>query len=165
MISKALKAIFSLYVFALITGCAATGPSYVDAPLPKGTDALIHIYRPHNIMWSGRDAYFSVNDINIADLSSNGYTWFHVPAGDFSLKHRWPVDITYGMKDIVMPVKWAPDQKYYYRLDLWASGSSGMTKYEWRIVNVPEAQALQEIRNCKLQEPMGLQKLLGQVSR
>lgn len=161
----ALKRLFVFCTCALIAGCAATGPAYVDAPLPKDNDTLVYIYRPDNWGWNMRDAYFYVNDINIADLSSNGYTWFHVPAGEYSLKQRWPADLTYLMKDIVIPVKWSSLRKYYYRLLLHSAYGYKTTEYQWEVVEVPEAQALEEIRKCKLQPPLGLQKLIQQINR
>ena len=154
-----------LCVAALIVGCAATGPAYEEAPLPKGSDVLVYIYRPSNFTLGGRDAYFYVNDVNVVDLSNNGYTWFHVPAGEYSFKHKWPADITFGKKDIVIPVKWAPRERVYYRLLLEYSYGYPNVAISWNVSQVPESQALEEIKNCKLQNSFGVNELLRQINQ
>lgn len=160
-----LKNLLILFTVAFIAGCAATGPVYVDAPLPKGSDALVYIYRPSNLLWGARNAYFYVNDVNIVDLSSNGYTWFHIPAGEYSFKQKWSADIRFWRKNIVIPVKWAPRERIYYRLVVSSDYGFPIMTFRWNVTQVPEVQALEEIKDCNLQLPFGINDLLGQLNR
>lgn len=158
-----------LLLLVLLSGCAATGPIYQAAPEPKESDALIYIYRPNSFALGGRDAYFYVDDVNIVDLSNEGYTWFHLPAGEYSLKQKWPLDVTLGTHTIEIKVKWLPHQKYYYRLNTnvgfgYQIGYSTI-KYEWQLTEVPVEQAVGEISTCKLQAASGMQKVIGELKR
>ena len=149
----------------LLSACAALGPLYVDAPSPKGSDALVHIYRPSNTIWIARDAYFYINDVNIVDLSTNGYTWFHIPAGEYILKQKWPPDLTYGKHVLRLPVKLSAQQKVYYRLDSYMDNYGIVMKSHWRVIEVSEAQAKEEMKNCKFQSPSGLRKLIELINQ
>jgi len=95
-------------------GCAATGPVFEDAPPPGTTDALVYIYRTNTGGHGARDAYFYVDNVNIGDLSKNGYTWFRIPAGEYTLKQKWPAD-TLWLSTPEQKVKWSAGQTYYYR--------------------------------------------------
>jgi hypothetical protein len=73
----------------LLAGCSATGPVYQTAPAPDEGNVLVYLYRPSRFAMGGQDAHFSVNDVNIASLSTGGYTWFQAPAGDYVLRQTW----------------------------------------------------------------------------
>jgi len=145
---------------AVLSACSATGPIYQSAPAPSDTDALVYIYRPEGQTLRLRDSYFYVNGINIADLSPEGYTWFHVPAGSYSIKQSWPADISpWEDKSLVLPATWRPGQTYYYRLYTWGGHPSIM----WTFSEVPAETALQEIKYCKLQPAFGIETLKNQL--
>jgi len=146
----------------VLAGCAATGPVFQAAPEPKEADALIYIYRPSSSWFAlgARDAYFYVNEVNVADLSNEGYTWFHVPAGDYTLTQKWPFDATPGAKALNINARWLPKQKYYFRLET----AAGYRQYLWRVSEVPADRALIEISSCKYQPAFGVEKLLQKLS-
>lgn len=144
----------------LLVACAATGVAYNPAPSPSETDALIYIYRPDSAAFSARDAYFYIDDVNVVDLSRKGYTWFHVPAGEYTLKQKWPFDVTLGMQTLKAKVRWLPGRTYYYRLQL---TRKPMT-VEWQFAEVAPSQAARELAECRLQPPFGLEQLVRQTS-
>ena len=147
---------------ALLAGCAATGVPYTTpAPQPGATDALVYIYRPDGDGLKLRDAYFYLDDVNIVDLSHKGYTWFHVPAGDYTIKQKWPADVTLGMKTLEIPVRWQAGGTYFYRLHTRVD----VVSLRWRLGQVPPEEAVRELPACRLQPATGLPKFLEQRAR
>lgn len=146
---KQLGAILCLLV---ISGCVATGPAYRVAPEPTGADALIYIYRPNSFAMSAGDAYFYVDDVNIANLTNGGYTWFYAPAGEHTLKQKW-----FGLfsQKLFMRTAWLPAHKYFYRFET----STNIVTIQWRLSETPADRALMEITCCKLQPAFGAEKL------
>jgi len=147
---------------ALLAGCAATGAPYTaPAPPPGVNDALVYIYRPDSRALMLRDAYFYVDGVNIVDLGNRGYTWFHVPSGDYVFKQTWPADVTLGMKTIEIPVRWQAGGTYFYRLHT----TLDFMALRWRLGQVPPEEAVRELPACRLQPAAGLPKFLEQRSR
>ncbi|MFZ6642757.1 DUF2846 domain-containing protein [Undibacterium sp. TC4M20W] len=164
MITRILTLIFSI----LLTACAASGPIYQAAPPPAENHARVYIYRVNTFAAGGRDAYFYVDKKNIADLSVEGYTWFHVPAGEHTFRQKWPADIgtssvainlwrwsRQGDSDAVNAknlqegyVNWEAGKTYYYRFHTNTYGLLGM---QWILQEVTAEQALPEIKKNKLQ--------------
>jgi hypothetical protein len=142
-----------------IMGCAANGPIFQNAPDPQESYALVYIYRPGTFTFSARDAYFYINDINIVDLTNEGYTWFHIPSGEYTLKQKWPIDLSFEV--VELKVEWLPKHKYFYRL---STGMISMTLL-WQLSEVSVELAETEIRACKLQPAFGAQKVLDQRNK
>jgi len=106
-----------------------------------------------------RTAYFFVNEVNVADLNNDGYTWFHVPAGEYTLKHTWATWPAMGYL-LEIRTRWLPRSTYYYRLD---TSLEGMGKVLYRVSRVPADQAVTEISCCRLQPAVDVDKLLQQA--
>ena len=156
------QALLSIFLTLALWGCSATGPIYKAAPEPGDNNSLVYIYRQPHFAYSANDAYFYVNDNNIADLTNDGYTWFHVPSGEYILKQRWPGMLDFSGKfDIKMKVRWEPRQVYYYRLETRMEPFRNV----WRVSAVSPEQALSEIRNRKYQPAVGQQKLLSELKQ
>lgn len=79
-------------IFQLVA-CSAMGPIYTNAGPPKVGYGLVYIYRSDNLWMGGRDSYFYVNNENIVDLSNNGYTFFYLPEGEYTIVQKWPIDV------------------------------------------------------------------------
>ena len=69
-----------------VAACSASGPVYQDAPAAPEGKGIVYIYRPAGGPWGGRDTHFYIGDANVADLSSNGYTWFYLPEGNYTIR-------------------------------------------------------------------------------
>lgn len=83
-------ALLLILLFPLVlSGCFATKPPYKDPPEAKGDDVLMVLFRPDSQSNGSMDSLFYLNDINVAKLSRNEYTWLHVPEGSYVLKHAW----------------------------------------------------------------------------
>jgi Protein of unknown function (DUF2846) len=154
------RSLIALTCALILSACAASGPLYEPAPLPAAAGALIYIYRPSGFALGGRDAYFYIDDVNVVDISNNGYSWLHLPAGEYTLKQKWPFDVTYGLQTLELKVRWLPERTYFYRLETSIRGPS----VEWRLREVSSETAITEIQRCKLQPAFGIDKLLQQVS-
>jgi hypothetical protein len=139
----------------LLSACAAVGPIYTPAPAPQGTDALVYIYRMGGLALAARDAHFYVDDVNVTILSREGYAWFHVPAGEYTVKQTWSADVS--PKTIQLKARWLPGRTYFYRLET----SPGFGYVEWRLTAVPVDQGMAEIGRCKLQPAFGAERLRG----
>lgn len=167
-----MKRFFLLLIAILLTACAATGPAYQAAKAPDNGKALIYIYRVKSFALGGRDAYFYVDGKNIADLSVEGYTWFHIPAGEHKFEQRWPVDIPGNTNPVTAKiiqlftksddgstekrtlqqgyVNWEAGKTYYYRFGTNLVSTSPM-KMEWTLQEITAEQALPELKKTKLQ--------------
>jgi hypothetical protein len=143
-----------------LAGCAVGGVAYNPAPLPRESDALVYIYRTDAAAFAARDAYFYIDDVNVVDLSRKGYTWFHIPAGEYTLKQKWPVDVTLGMQTLGAKVRWLAGRTYYYRLELKQQPFS----VAWRFSQMPPGEATRELAECRLQPSFGLHQLMKQAS-
>ena len=154
-----MKLLLVIFGALVLTGCAATGSAYTQAPQPQGNQSLVYIYRVDTFALGGRDAYFYVDGTNVADLSRNGYTWFHAPPGDHVLQQKWPIDVSMFQK-IEAPVTWEAGKSYYYRfVTLGGDGRPGTITIRWQLSQVSESQAQQEMTNTKLQPAFGAGKL------
>jgi hypothetical protein len=159
------KTIAAWVCLVVLSACVAVGEPYKAAPEPKDTDALVYIYR-FGGAYSGRSAYFYVNDVNVADLDKSGYTWFHVPAGEYRIKQKWPIDV--DLRSLELTETWLPGKKYYYRFDTagalapaLVSGKLGLAlKIDWQLSRVSAEEAVSEIGTTKLQPAFGAEKLL-----
>jgi len=73
-------------VIALVSGCAATGPSYtsVKSTLPqlKADKARLYFLREGSFMGSGVTARVHLNGTKIADLNMDGFAYADSPAGN-----------------------------------------------------------------------------------
>jgi hypothetical protein len=80
-----------LILIVLLSGCAATGPAYKAAEEPSGGFALVYIYRPDSLTYGARAANFFLDDRSVAEIRSNGYSYFYVKPGTYRLRQKWPV--------------------------------------------------------------------------
>jgi hypothetical protein len=145
------RALVSLFATVILAGCASHGPLFQPAT-PETEKALVYIYRPGGFMLGGRDAYFYVNDKNVVDLSSEGYTYVYLDSGTYTLKQKWPFDLI-GFKDLELPLNVSANKAYYFRFFSGGSAKcpSGKMCFEWTLQQVPESAALAEISQCRYQ--------------
>ncbi|WP_222616381.1 DUF2846 domain-containing protein [Undibacterium umbellatum] len=168
-----MKRITILLIAILLTACAAKGPAYQAAKAPENGNALVYIYRINTAAFGARDAYFYVDNKNIADLSVEGYTWFHVPAGEHKFEQKWPVDTLAGnpvrakLQQIFTRkaneenanrmtlsegyVNWEAGKTYYYRLATALPSVYPTLTMQWLLQEVTPEQALPELKKSKLQ--------------
>ena len=111
----------------LLSGCLPTStipifgalPGFRPAPTPKDGYVLVYIYRNGAFARQGlKDAFLYLDDVNVADLSHNGYTWLHVPLGAYQVVQRWPLEIfpfrNPFIKDVAFIGHWTANRTYYY---------------------------------------------------
>lgn len=130
----------------MLAGCAATGPAFQPASAPDSGRALIYIYRPGGFTLGGRDAYFYVNDKNVADLSAEGYTYFYLSPGTYKLTQKWPLDLI-GFRNLELPLVVTPGQTYYYKFTASGEPICGYNRicYAWSMRKMEENTAKNEI--------------------
>lgn len=144
---------------ALVTGCAASGPVYVDAPPPQEGDALVYIYRNKASAAGGMDAHFYVGDTKIADLSQGGYTWFHIRSGSYVLTQKWGALSL--MKDLSLNARWQAGSTYYYRFEVGGDFYVVAHRITWRLAEVSAAEAMPKLSERNLQPAYDLDKIWG----
>jgi len=146
-----------------LTGCAAIGPEYQAAPAPGPDEALVYVYRTNSQALGARDAYLYVDEINIADISRSGYTWFHVPAGRHKLVQKWPIDVS-ASKRIEMDVDWQAGKTYVYRLttsmgSILPTGLGLSMTLNWQLYETSLENARPELFQTNYQPAFGASKL------
>lgn len=147
-----------LIAAALLAGCAATGPTYQEASAPTSDAALVYIYRPDSLTYGARAAQFFVDDKNVLDVNSNGYSYFYVSPGTYRLRQKWPGFI-FGNGDdreLNVPLTVKAGQTYFYRFETWSSDNTstynGISyKLNWRVSEVGSSQAKSQLAETKYQ--------------
>jgi hypothetical protein len=145
----------AISALALLTACAANGPIYKPAATPTDNKALVYIYRPSiSYMLHARSAYFYVDNRNIVDIDPSGYSYTYLEAGEHKIKQKWPIDLI-GFKDVELPISAQPGKTYFYRFTV--DGGDGCIYtyntmcFSWKIEEVSEQSAMQEISSCHYQ--------------
>lgn len=136
-----------LLVATIVAGCSATGPIFQDAKTPMAGCGLVYVYRPDSFVFSARDAYFYINDVNVADVSNKGYTAFYLAAGDYQFKQKWPIDVP--AKAIEVPFTVAAGETHYFRF----TTTSGQGQLIWALSHPDIKTGRSEISSQHFQEP------------
>lgn len=145
---KALYVVVSFFLF----GCAATGPTFQDIDITNPESGAIFIYRADSFALAVRDAYFYVDDINVFDLSRNGYSFIVLPAGKHIVKQKWAIDIS--RKSLEFPIEVEAGKKTYLSFETGVCGIFYMTVcLEWKLREEEPVKAAQEIISKRLQKP------------
>ncbi len=146
------KIIFLVLLMFELVGCAANGPIFKQVEAPKLGSSLVYIYRPGNFMAGGRDAYFYINNKNVAGLSSEGYTYIYLEPGAHELEQKWPMDMI-GFKNLKVPLHIKKNGTNYVRFYVDGGDSCPYDKicFRWSLRQVTEQEALPEISLCRYQ--------------
>ncbi len=150
---KISKHLLLIVVISLLISCAATGPLFTDAPAPSSSEGLIYIYRIPSSAFSGRDSYFYVNDINVADLSINGYTYFYLPPGNYEIKQKWPIDMPGGSLNSNLSL--SAGETVYFMFGT----ASNWPRIKWFFGRVDESTGREQIRGIRYQKARGVKQL------
>lgn len=147
-----------LSVTALLAGCAASGPAFSPAHVSDPEAATVYIYRKPALALTARAAYFYVNDVNVFDLNSGGYSWVALPAGTFTLRQEWSFDML--AKPLVLTFETNPKQSRYFSFETNVCGAG----YKeiclgWRLREERAEVGRTEIQAMKYQENFGASKL------
>lgn len=138
---------------ALLAGCSAMGPRFVDEPAPADK-ARVYIYRPDSMAFKARSLGVEVNATRVATLKNNGYLVFDVPPGAHDVKIGWDTWIGDGAIDrpITGRMKVSAGTRYYLRFSTSATNAPGSTPgtitqtMRWGLRAMPPAAALPEIK-------------------
>ena len=141
-----MRFIVSLLLLTL-AACSASGPVYQDAPAAPEGKGIVYIYRPAGGPWGGRDTHFYLGDANVADLSSNGYTWFYLPEGNYTIRQKWPIDISFKTAELPVTVK--AGGASYVRMGIGA----GFGDVLWQLTAHSHDGAMDELEKCRFQAP------------
>jgi len=127
-----------------MAACSATGPVYQAAPAPEEGSVLVYLFRPSRFAMGAQDAHFSVDGVEVASLSTGGYTWLHTPPGRHALKQTWWDPFS---RPLELQIRWEAGQTYFYRIET----SAELFRVVWRLAQVREEEALSEIAECRFQ--------------
>jgi hypothetical protein len=156
------KNAFVLVAMLALAGCAAVGPVFSPVTHVAAGNGVIYVYRPEAGTLSLMTAVFELNGRPFASIESNGFSALPVPAGKYTLVHRWKAGSFGNAKledrPMTINVSVAPGKSTYVRLLSQAnttSATSGMggtrfsTQLRWYMQEVSEAVALPEIQQTK----------------
>jgi len=131
-----------LVTFAVITGCAASGPAFkeiTDIPQDKG---LVYVYRPNSIIGSAiRYSVYADQDV-VCKLIRGGYCLYYAKPGEVEFWAK-----TESKASLTVDVK--AGQKHYVKGSL----SMGFAVGRPNLSLVEEQEALKDIVDCKLLNP------------
>ena len=137
----------ALLVLTLSAGAAAAG--FTEAPAAPAGKALVYIYRAYNYQQGNQGAAIYLDDKQVVNLGTRGYTWVHIPEGLHTLEHRkslYLADERTGAE-----ITFAAGRTYYFRVGV--SLSSGIKDVRWMLSEQPAMNALEEIAKCRYQKP------------
>jgi tetratricopeptide (TPR) repeat protein len=137
----------------------ALGQSFEAAPQPPPGKALVYLYRLDTWPVLRTDALFGVGDMDVAALSANRYTWFHVPEGSYRLAQRWDTPRVPKVNQLEFMAR--AGSTYYFRLEV----SAGMYQTQWRFAGVDASLASGEISKCRFQAPKAPEAWKPDVAR
>lgn len=155
------RAFLLLVVF--LSGCAATGSVYKPVENADAGNALVYIYRGTGFALGGRSAYFYVNDVNVFDLDSGGYSWVSLPPGRYKLRQSWPVDLMARSTEAQIEVR-AGEIRYYSFQTGMCQGGYREVCVRWEFNAVAPDSGRAEIPNKRFQENFGSAKLRQQLA-
>jgi hypothetical protein len=136
---------------SVLSGCAATGPQFKPEDPPTMNQSLLYIYRPEARDLQVRAAVFSINDQELIELKSGGYTSVKLPPGTYKVRQTWK--------------PWPGDYKEVREpLDVYLNLSSGKTYFlefrvrsefqriTWSLGAVDNETAASRIASCRRQQ-------------
>jgi len=149
MIRKALGAVLVFF----LAGCAATGPTFTDAPSATGK-ALVYVYRIQQAWaYRGAPATFYVNGKDVVDLRSGGYTYFYLSPGHHEVSQKWPpyIDPFSGSQSVALDV--TAGEIRYIRFSVWTTNDAGRSGVgaDWELKEAHPVQALDELRKLQFE--------------
>jgi hypothetical protein len=149
-------------ISVLLVGCAATGPAFAPAQISEPDAATVYVYRRSNFALRARAAYFYINDVNIFDLNAEGYSWVALPAGGYTLRQAWAVDMF--AKPIVVKFEVRPGQTKYFSFQTGTcAGGYREICLEWELREQSLDVGRREIQQMKFQDNFGAAKLTQQL--
>jgi hypothetical protein len=101
-----------------LSGCAASGPTFTPAEKLGPNEGLVYIHRDNGFGLGGRTAYFYINGVNIFDLDRKGYSWISLPAGHYTLRQKWPADVTPKSLSIELDIEAGQTRYFGFGTDL-----------------------------------------------
>ena len=140
-----------LFAFAL-SACAATGPLFVEAPLPANGDAIIYVYRMPNLGAAAQDAHIHLDGRHVFDLNIDGYSYVAVPAGKHELRQEWDYWVAWG-KAVKLPLTVNAGETRFVRFEVDMGAIGSHIDMGWKLAEVPAHIARQEIADKHFQEP------------
>ena len=141
------------FVIAVIfSGCAATGPEFKIAPPDPNGKAVLYIYRPAAYPLRGLKAGFSVDGINAAELSVEGYSFVYLSPGLHRLTHQW---VGTGTAEPVteISVRMEAGSSSYVRFVTDHGTNCGVGKicFRWQLEQLSQEAARPQIEQCRLE--------------
>lgn len=142
-----------------LVGCAAVGPGFAPATNVATGNGVLYVYRPQAHAMSVMTAVFEVNGRAFASIENNGFSALSVPAGNYTVVHRWKAGLVGNSnlegRPVSINVSVAPGKSTYVRLLTQANtvaatantSSSGFNmQFRWLLQEVSETAALPEIQ-------------------
>lgn len=141
---------------------AARGDTFQPVDTLDPRNAMVYLYRPGN-QWGYEEIQapsFFINEKMLFGLKSGAYTWLELHGGEYDFYARRPLGILFLKTIFELPLAVEGGNTYYFRysedqpLDPEQYGMDpDIYRQAGPLQQVPEALALREIRNLRLDEP------------
>lgn len=145
-----------------LVGCAAVGPAFAPATNVATGTGVIYVYRPQAHAMSMMTAVFEVDGRTFASIENNGFAALSLPAGKYTVVHRWKAGLVGNSnlegRPVSISVSVAPGKSTYVRLLAQANTvaatasttNSGFNmQFRWLLQEVSETAALPEIQQTR----------------
>ncbi|MCH8543383.1 MAG: DUF2846 domain-containing protein [Alcanivorax sp.] len=140
---------------------AASGNTFEPMDTLDPRNAMVYIYRPGN-QWGYEEVQaptFFINEQMLFGLKSGAYTWLELHGGEYDVYARRPFGLLFLKTIFELPMAVNGGETYYFRysedqpLDTARLGIDPERYVQaGPLQQVPEALALQEIRNLRLDQ-------------
>lgn len=77
--------LFILCAVAILTGCAASGPTFQEQTATEADDGTVYFYRVYSSLGAAGTPYLYINGKYKGKLKPGGYLYFHLPEGSYEV--------------------------------------------------------------------------------
>ncbi|MBV8656824.1 MAG: DUF2846 domain-containing protein [Burkholderiales bacterium] len=166
LFKRALIAAFTMAVAgcALVDGTFATGPTFKPTENISPNEAVVYIYRDASWAIRSRAARFYINDVHLFSLDQLGYSWVSLPAGHYTLRQGWPIDMMAKSIQLELDVKPGQVRYFSFRTGVCPKQEPHSLCMDYRLQEQPASIAQPEIADKRFQENFGLADLRQTLS-
>lgn len=141
-----MRYLIGIICVVILSGCVATGNSYVKTANPGESEARLYIYRPSYFMRSGSYPSLLVDSTSIGALKNGGYITVVVPSGSHTITIPQSA-LHWGNATRTIPLLLKGGSTYYYKLDPSMSGDGSRVVHRYQFGPIDEAIAVAELKS------------------
>jgi len=151
-----MKLISLILAIFILSGCAATGKNFSTLEPLSSSEATVYIYRPSKFFQGGTWPTVFIDGEERFTLKNEGYVFIDLSPGEHEIKiGKSHFFANWMFSDVNRKLNVESNKRYYLRLDLnfeniHSIGNAMSISGSIRLVDVPEQQALPDLKSLKL---------------